>query len=108
MARQFLVNRGEQDGRRGEPCTCVTIATIAYTAVLLWEVGMYLLGLAVIRRCSNIWSTPCRRLVLWWWVLLPYGFTILVVGMADRSDIPERKEIEKMERRKLDRVNKHR
>ena len=69
---------------------------------------MYLLGLAVILTLLKYFEVDPVAAWSWWWVLLPYGLTILWWVWADRSGYTKRKEIEKMERRKLDRVNKHR
>ena len=43
----------------------------------------------------------------WWWVLAPYGLTAAWWAWADASGYTKRKEVEKIERRKQARVNKH-
>lgn len=42
----------------------------------------------------------------WWWVLLPYGLTTLWWAWADQTGYTKRREIDKIEKRKQDRVNK--
>jgi small Trp-rich protein len=43
----------------------------------------------------------------WWWVLSPFAATVLWWAWADASGYSKRKAMEKMERRKQDRIDKN-
>lgn len=42
----------------------------------------------------------------WWWVLSPFGLTMLWWGWADSTGYTKRKAMEKIDQRKQDRLNK--
>ncbi|GAD21109.1 TIGR04438 family Trp-rich protein [Acidovorax sp. MR-S7] len=43
----------------------------------------------------------------WWWVLSPLAVTAAWWAWADATGYTKRKAMEKMDKRKMDRVNKH-
>ncbi len=42
----------------------------------------------------------------WWWVLSPFGLTLLWWGWADSSGYTKRKAMDKVDKRKKDRLDK--
>ena len=68
---------------------------------------MYLLGLSLLMLALKYFEVGPVAQMSWWWVLAPYGLTAAWWAWADASGYTKRKEVEKIERRKQARVNKH-
>jgi small Trp-rich protein len=68
---------------------------------------MYLLGVALLLTLLKYLEIGPVATWSWWWVLLPYGITALWWAWADSMGYTKRKEVEKIEQRKQDRINKH-
>ena len=68
---------------------------------------MYMLGLALVLTLLKYLEIGPVANWSWWWVLAPYGLTAAWWDWADASGYTKRKEVEKIERRKQARVNKH-
>ena len=68
---------------------------------------MYMLGLALVLTLLKYLEIGPVANWSWWWVLAPYGLTAAWWACADASGYTKRKEVEKIERRKQARVNKH-
>ncbi|SDM46263.1 small Trp-rich protein [Oryzisolibacter propanilivorax] len=43
----------------------------------------------------------------WWWVLAPFAVTAAWWGWADASGLSKRRAMEKMERRRQERIDRH-
>jgi small Trp-rich protein len=43
----------------------------------------------------------------WWWVLLPFGLAVLWWGFADSIGLTQRRAMEKMEQKKIERRNRN-
>ena len=59
----------------------------------------------------TIWNYLRIGLVLdssWWWVLSPFALTVAWWSWADTSGYTKRKEMEKMDKKKSDRLEKQR
>lgn len=68
---------------------------------------MYLLGLGILLALLKYLEIGPVAQWSWWVVLVPFGLTLLWWGWADSTGYTKRKEMEKVEKRKQDRVNKH-
>ncbi len=68
---------------------------------------MYMLGLALVLTLLKYLEIGPVANWSWWWVLAPYGLTAAWWAWADASGYTKRKEVEKIERRKRARVDKH-
>ena len=68
---------------------------------------MYMLGLALVLTLLKYLEIGPVANWSWWWVLAPYGLTAAWWAWADASGYTKRKEVEKIERRRQARVNKH-
>ena len=68
---------------------------------------MYMLGLALVLTLLKSLEIGPVANWSWWWVLAPYGLTAAWWAWADSTGYTKRKEVEKIERRKQTRVNKH-
>lgn len=68
---------------------------------------MYLLGLALVLTLLKYLEIGPFATWSWWWILLPYGLTALWWAWADSTGYTKRREVEKTEQRKQDRINKH-
>ena len=68
---------------------------------------MYLLGVALLLTLLKYLEIGPVATWSWWWVLLPYGITALWWAWADSMGYTKRKEVEKIEQRKQDRINMH-
>ena len=68
---------------------------------------MYMLGLALVLTLLKYLEIGPVANWSWWCVLAPYGLTAAWWAWADASGYTKRKEVEKIERRKQARVNKH-
>ena len=67
---------------------------------------MYLLGLGILLALLKYLEIGPVAQWSWWVVLVPFGLTLLWWGWADSTGYTKRKEMEKVEKRKQDRVNK--
>lgn len=67
---------------------------------------MYLLVLAIALTLLKYFEIAPIAAWPWWWVVLPYGLTLAWWTWADASGYTKRREIDKIEQRKQDRVNK--
>ena len=67
---------------------------------------MYLLVLAIALTLLKYFEIAPIAAWPWWWILLPYGLTAAWWTWADASGYTKRREIDKIEQRKQDRVNK--
>lgn len=68
---------------------------------------MYLLGVALLLTLLKYLEIEPVSQLSWWWVLVPYGITVLWWAWADASGYTKRREIDKIEQRKRDRINKN-
>ena len=67
---------------------------------------MYLLGLGILLALLMYHEIGPVAQWSWWVVLVPFGLTLLWWGWADSTGYTKRKAMEKVEKRKQDRVNK--
>ncbi len=68
---------------------------------------MYLLGLALVLTLLKYLEIGPVANVSWWWIMVPWGLTALWWAWADSTGYTKRREVEKIERRKQERINKH-
>jgi small Trp-rich protein len=68
---------------------------------------MYMLVLGIILALLKYLEIGPVAAWSWWWVLSPFGLTLLWWGWADSTGYTKRKAMEKIEQRKQDRINKH-
>ena len=68
---------------------------------------MYLLGLGLILMALKYFEIGPVANWAWWWVLSPLAGAVLWWTWADWSGYTKRKAEEKMERRRLERIEKH-
>ncbi|CAN7510854.1 TIGR04438 family Trp-rich protein [Acidovorax sp. LjRoot194] len=68
---------------------------------------MYLLGLSLILLALKYFEIGPFATMSWWWPLGCLAATTLWWAWADSFGYTKRKEMEKMEQRKQDRINKH-
>ncbi|MCZ2407289.1 MAG: hypothetical protein BGO74_10860 [Burkholderiales bacterium 68-12] len=68
---------------------------------------MYLLGLGILLALLKYLEIGPMAQWSWWVVLIPFGLTLLWWAWADATGYTKRKEMEKVDKRKQDRVNKH-
>ena len=68
---------------------------------------MYLLGLGILLALLKYLEIGPMAQWSWWDVLIPFGLTLLWWAWADATGYTKRKEMEKVDKRKQDRVNKH-
>ena len=67
---------------------------------------MYLLGLGILLALLKYLEIGPVAQWSWWVVLVPFGLTLLWWGWADSTGYTKSKAMEKVEKRKQDRVNK--
>ena len=67
---------------------------------------MYLLGLGILLALLKYLEIGPVAQWSWWERLVPFGLTLLWWGWADSTGYTKRKAMEKVEKRKQDRVNK--
>ena len=67
---------------------------------------MYLLGLGILLALLKYLEIGPVAQWSWWVVLVPFGLTLLWWAWADSTGYTKRKAMEKVEKRKQDRVNK--
>lgn len=68
---------------------------------------MYLLGIGLLLALLKYLEIGPVAQWSWWVVLIPFGLTLLWWAWADTTGYTKRKAMEKVEKRKQDRVNKH-
>ncbi len=68
---------------------------------------MYLLGIGLLLALLKYLEIGPVAQWSWWVVLVPFGLTLLWWAWADTTGYTKRKEMEKVDKRKQDRVNKH-
>lgn len=68
---------------------------------------MYLLGVALLLTLLKYLEVEPVAQLSWWWVLAPFGLTAVWWIWADASGYTKRREVEKIEQRKRERINKH-
>ncbi len=68
---------------------------------------MYLLGIGLLLALLKYLEIGPVAQWSWWVVLVPFGLTLLWWAWADATGYTKRKEMEKVDKRKQDRVNKH-
>lgn len=68
---------------------------------------MYLLGLALVLTLLKYLEIGPVANWSWWWIMVPWGLTALWWAWADSTGYTKRREVEKIEQRKKDRINKH-
>ncbi|MFN7855151.1 MAG: TIGR04438 family Trp-rich protein [Acidovorax sp.] len=68
---------------------------------------MYLLGLSLVLLALKYFEIGPVATWSWWVVLSPFAATAAWWAWADASGYTKRKAMEKMDRRKQDRINKH-
>ncbi len=69
---------------------------------------MYLLLLGIAMLAMKYMDFGPVAALSWWLVLSPFGLAVLWWAWADKSGYTKRVEIEKMEQRKKDRIDKQR
>jgi small Trp-rich protein len=67
---------------------------------------MYLLGLSLVLLALKYFEIGPVATWSWWVVVGSFGVTALWWGWADSTGYTKRKAVEKMEKRKQDRINK--
>ena len=68
---------------------------------------MYMLGLALVLTLLKYLEIGPVANWSWWWVLSPFAAAVAWWAWADATGYTKRKAMEKMDKRKMDRVNKH-
>ncbi len=68
---------------------------------------MYLLGLSLLLLALKYLEIGPLAAMSWWWVLGSFGLTTLWWAWADSTGYTKRKAMEKMDKRKQDRINRH-
>lgn len=69
---------------------------------------MYLLMLGIALLLLKYFDIGFVANLSWWWVLSPFALTVLWWAWADSSGYTKRKEMEKMDQKKRDRIDKQR
>ena len=69
---------------------------------------MYLLGLGILLLTMKFLDVGFMMEASWWWVALPFLLAIAWWAWADTSGYTKRKQMEKMDQRKADRIEKQR
>ncbi|MFN3736826.1 TIGR04438 family Trp-rich protein [Hydrogenophaga sp.] len=69
---------------------------------------MYFLALGVLLALLKALEMGPVAAWSWWWVLLPFGLAVLWWAWADSTGYTRRKAMEKMDKKRLDRINKQR
>lgn len=68
---------------------------------------MYLLIAGVAALIWNWWRIGFIYDTSWWWALGPFGLAVCWWAWADSSGYTKRKEMEKMDIKKKERIDKH-
>jgi small Trp-rich protein len=69
---------------------------------------MYLLLLGMVGLALKYLEIGPFSELSWWVVLIPFGLAVLWWSWADKSGYTKRREMDKMEKRKQDRIDKQR
>ena len=69
---------------------------------------MYFLALGVLLALLKVLEMGPVADWSWWWVLLPFGLAGLWWAWADSTGYTRRKAMEKMDKKRQDRINKQR
>ena len=74
----------------------------------LLERVMYLLILGVILMLMKYLGVEFMASVSWWWVLTPFALAVVWWAWADATGYTKRREMDKMDKKKQDRIDKQR
>jgi small Trp-rich protein len=74
----------------------------------LQESVMYLLILGLVVLVLKYFGVGFMAELSWWWVAAPFALTVLWWYWADATGYTKRKEMEKMDRRRHSRIDRHR
>jgi small Trp-rich protein len=69
---------------------------------------MYLLAVGIALLLMRYLEIGFMAGVSWWWVAVPFGLTVAWWAWADTTGYTKRKEVEKMDQKKKDRIDKQR
>jgi small Trp-rich protein len=69
---------------------------------------MYLLAVGIALLLMRYLEIGFMAGVSWWWVAVPFGLTVAWWTWADTTGYTKRKEVEKMDRKKKERIDKQR
>ena len=69
---------------------------------------MYLLAVGIALLLMRYLEIGFMAGVSWWWVAVPFGLTVAWWAWADTTGYTKRKEVEKMDRKKKERIDKQR
>ena len=69
---------------------------------------MYLLAVGIALLLMRYLEIGFMTGVSWWWVAVPFGLTVAWWTWADTTGYTKRKEVEKMDRKKKERIDKQR
>jgi small Trp-rich protein len=69
---------------------------------------MYLLAVGIALLLMRYLEIGFMAGVSWWWVAVPFGLTVAWWAWADTTGYTKRKEVEKMDKKKQDRIDKQR
>lgn len=68
---------------------------------------MYFLIAGVVALVWNYWRIGLVADSTWWWVMALFGLAIAWWAYADATGYTKRKEMEKMDKKKQERIDKH-
>jgi small Trp-rich protein len=68
---------------------------------------MYFLIAGLLALVFNYWRIGFVADMSWWWALAPFALAVAWWSWADSSGYTKRKEMEKMEAKKKERIEKH-
>lgn len=74
----------------------------------LLEGVMYLLAVGIALLLMRYLEIGFMAGVSWWWVAVPFGLTVAWWAWADTTGYTKRKEMEKMDKKKKERIDKQR
>ena len=69
---------------------------------------MYLLAVGIALLLMRYLEIGFMAGVSWWWVAVPFGLTVAWWTWADTTGYTKRKEVEKKDRKKKERIDKQR
>lgn len=69
---------------------------------------MYLLAVGIALLLMRYLEIGFMAGVSWWWVAVPFSLTVAWWTWADTTGYTKRKEVEKMDRKKKERIDKQR
>jgi small Trp-rich protein len=67
---------------------------------------MYLLGIGIVLVLLKYLGIAPVASWLWWWVLVPFALTVLWWAWADASGYTKRRAMDKVDKRRQDRLDK--